>query len=498
MSHANGLPASALGRAWATCRHARWPSPRAPKAAKRAASRAARAQCKAEACLQEARQAQQRSDFQHAAQKFEDAALVLQGAPGPSAVCGAWADCAVCRLELQAPFEALVACEHGLRGPAGPEHWRCGMVSALALETLGLLSIAEERLGSAARLAREDREGMQAALEGLRRVRARSAQLAAGEPQALMEEIQRMGALLGDEEAGYWISCVGERSRSAEGQAELVQKGFLEEAHQCPAKPAEVARRASLVALRYRVNKKLQRCLSAAGLLLGVADQCVLPKAIRHPGATDLAGEETLAELKSRRLAVVDGAFPAEAVAQVQKELHALRSSKLLQNDTNDVCNPLQEAKYLPFAGGAAAMEFREKCPITVQVMQKLAGLAAILEDELGLSLAVPQSAMAACYPPKASYKMHLDSYFLQGCPDDIPRKVTVLLYCNHGWSSAVGGELRVWEPFDQGRGCGRKIEPLAGRMVVFMSEEIWHEVLESHGDRYALTLWIHDRQRAM
>ena len=27
-----------------------------------------------------------------------------------------------------------------------------------------------------------------------------------------------------------------------------------------------------------------------------------------------------------------------------------------------------------------------------------------------GLQLAVPKSAMAACYPPKASYKMHLDS----------------------------------------------------------------------------------------
>ncbi len=32
-----------------------------------------------------------------------------------------------------------------------------------------------------------------------------------------------------------------------------------------------------------------------------------------------------------------------------------------------------------------------------------------------GLRLAVPQSAMAACYPPRAAYKMHLDSYFLQG-----------------------------------------------------------------------------------
>ena len=27
--------------------------------------------------------------------------------------------------------------------------------------------------------------------------------------------------------------------------------------------------------------------------------------------------------------------------------------------------------------------------------------------------------------------------------------------------------------------------------------QEIWHEVLESHADRYALTVWIHDRERA-
>ena len=39
------------------------------------------------------------------------------------------------------------------------------------------------------------------------------------------------------------------------------------------------------------------------------------------------------------------------------------------------------------------------------------------INDHLGpgLRLAVPQSAMAACYPPRAAYKMHLDSYFLQG-----------------------------------------------------------------------------------
>ena len=44
-----------------------------------------------------------------------------------------------------------VACELGLQ--LVPEHWRCGMTSALALESLGLLNIAEvlcgHRTGSA-------------------------------------------------------------------------------------------------------------------------------------------------------------------------------------------------------------------------------------------------------------------------------------------------------------------------------------------------------------
>eukprot|EP00439_Symbiodinium_sp_Y106_P071354 s714_g12.t2 len=322
----------------------------------------------------------------------------------------------------------------------------------------------------------------------------------------------------------------------------------------------------------------LIRCKGFMALWLGVAERCVLPKALRHPGASELLGSAAEV-LKTRRLAVVDGAFPAEAIAQVQSELRMLRNEQVLQNDVNDVCNPLQdwrkfiqaiasilqrrsrswqqalaylfpnfstmaddeapasrhgkgssscclvrsifqaacpaiphhglishqlfdrqaleEAKYLPYGADDAASSFRAKCPMTMQVTRQLAGLAAVLEELLGLDLAVPQSVMAACYPPHASYKMHLDSYFLQGCPDDVPRKVTVLLYCNHGWSPKVGGELRAWGPFDQGHGPAQTIEPLPGRMVVFLSEDIWHEVLESHGERFALTLWVHDRERA-
>ena len=37
-----------------------------------------------------------------------------------------------------------VACERGLRLA---DHWRCGMTSALALESLGLLNLAEAQSG---------------------------------------------------------------------------------------------------------------------------------------------------------------------------------------------------------------------------------------------------------------------------------------------------------------------------------------------------------------
>ena len=37
-----------------------------------------------------------------------------------------------------------VACERGLRLV---DHWRCGMTSALALESLGLLNLAEAQSG---------------------------------------------------------------------------------------------------------------------------------------------------------------------------------------------------------------------------------------------------------------------------------------------------------------------------------------------------------------
>ena len=39
-------------------------------------------------------------------------------------------------------------------------------------------------------------------------------------------------------------------------------------------------------------------------------------------------------------------------------------------------------------------------------------------------------------------------------------------------------------------------IAPLPGRMVCFFSQEVEHEVLESEGQRFALTVWIWDTKK--
>lgn len=430
--------------------------------------------------------------FAEAAERYDEAARAWQdqGAPEVAASCWAAVGCAL--LQAQKPYEAVLACERGVRLNA--EDWECGFYGGLGLEVLGLLPAAEERLALGARQDGPMRENF---VEALARVKRRMKEIETGDGQVLMEEVGRFGGLLDNLEGGYWISCVGERSRTLEGRKELVEKGFLKKEHLHLPNPTDVARRGSYVALKYRVNKRLQRYLSAAGLLMGICDECALPRALRDPTACELATEAACAQLAKDRLMVLDGAFPEPLMLTMRGELQALRQAHLLQNDPNDVCNPAQEARYLPFGTDESSRQFQSACPTTMEVVRRLCGIPDVLEENLGLELAVPKSVMVACYPPRASYKMHLDSYAIQGGHDDVPRKVTILLYCNVGWTPSVGGQLRTWAPFDPGKGPAREIEPRAGRLVAFMSEEVWHEVTEAHEDRYAITLWVHDRERA-
>jgi SM-20-related protein len=91
----------------------------------------------------------------------------------------------------------------------------------------------------------------------------------------------------------------------------------------------------------------------------------------------------------------------------------------------------------------------------------------------------------SAWYPPGAGYARHVDQPF-----GSTARRMSLILYLNEDWPSAAGGELELCD----GQGGWRRIEPLAGRLVCFLSEGREHAVLAAHQDRFSVAGWFRAR----
>lgn len=92
-----------------------------------------------------------------------------------------------------------------------------------------------------------------------------------------------------------------------------------------------------------------------------------------------------------------------------------------------------------------------------------------------------------ACYPPGAAYSRHVDRPHGRD-----QRVVSLILYLNEDWQSADGGELRI---YSQGERF-RDIEPIGGRLVLFLTEGREHEVLPTRRERLSVTGWFRSRPR--
>jgi len=89
-----------------------------------------------------------------------------------------------------------------------------------------------------------------------------------------------------------------------------------------------------------------------------------------------------------------------------------------------------------------------------------------------------------ALYPPGAFYRRHYDSF--RGAAN---RMLSVVVYLNRDWGDDDGGELVLYRP-EMGDEMAR-IVPRAGTLLLFMSEEIEHEVLTTRRDRASIAGWF-------
>ena len=91
-----------------------------------------------------------------------------------------------------------------------------------------------------------------------------------------------------------------------------------------------------------------------------------------------------------------------------------------------------------------------------------------------------------AHYQAGAFYKRHYDAF--RGRSN---RRVSLVAYLNSGWSPQQGGELVLYtDPECESQGAIR-VTPLLGTVVLFLSEDIPHEVLPVTRDRFSVAGWF-------
>jgi SM-20-related protein len=119
-----------------------------------------------------------------------------------------------------------------------------------------------------------------------------------------------------------------------------------------------------------------------------------------------------------------------------------------------------------------------------VQVyLNRLEELMQFLNQALFLSLKDIEVHMTV-YPVGTFYKRHLDQF-----KQDDHRKLSVICYLNNDWKDEHGGQLRMYLPDH-----AQDVLPTAGRLVIFRSDQIEHEVLPATRQRLSITGWVLDQ----
>lgn len=121
------------------------------------------------------------------------------------------------------------------------------------------------------------------------------------------------------------------------------------------------------------------------------------------------------------------------------------------------------------------------ECPAVEDIFGQLEQLKNQLKQELQLPINDLECHLA-CYPAGTYYQTHLDQG--QNAKNG-ERLITFVLYLNSNWQISDAGHLIIHQ-----EGL-RRIEPIEGRLVLFDSQKIYHEVEVTHSPRWSLTGWF-------
>jgi SM-20-related protein len=195
--------------------------------------------------------------------------------------------------------------------------------------------------------------------------------------------------------------------------------------------------------------------------------------------------------LAAQGYAIVENFLPAHVVSQLANEAKAREAQGALQPAKTGLTGQLANAEV---RGDSIAWLSEQDgfMPIRTYFSQMHA-LKNVFNEALFLNLASLETHFAI-YPIGAKYGKHLDQFNAgRGVQ---ARQISSILYLNQNWQAADGGELRLYLTNDNLHDEKYiDIAPIGGRLVLFKSNQFWHEVMPAKRERMSITGWFRSRE---
>ncbi len=196
--------------------------------------------------------------------------------------------------------------------------------------------------------------------------------------------------------------------------------------------------------------------------------------------------EKIIADLMDRQYSIVDNFFSAEEVVALRNSLWEKYEKDRFKkaaigNHFSEVIEKTVRGDFILWLNEAGANEAEE------HFFNRINDLIAYLNKTCFMGI-LEKEFHYAVYPQGTFYKRHLDTF-----QNDDRRKLSVVYYLNEeDWLPGYGGELVIY-PNESDR-KPVTVYPFPGKMVIFESQVLEHEVKTVERERLSITGWLKTR----
>ncbi len=197
--------------------------------------------------------------------------------------------------------------------------------------------------------------------------------------------------------------------------------------------------------------------------------------------------EAIISDLIDKKYSIIDGFFDMVEVDFLRETLRKKYEEDnfkkaAIGNRTNEVVEKSIRGDFILWIneadGGEAERIYFSKINSLVEYLNRTCFMG-ILHKEFHYTV----------YPEGTYYKRHLDTF-----QNDGRRKLSMVCYLNNeNWKPENGGELTIYTN-EYGEEKQIDIYPFPGRVVIFESQELEHEVKPVKVPRFSITGWLKTR----